>query len=648
MLLCSPLSRLHRPPSSFGDLRAFAPITGHQRHQSSPWLEPPPSACDSRLLASTFVQQPLVANRGSFPVQRSLHSAAVKAPARGVARAFFSRNKAGSMADGGGSATSQSKVVVVTGATKGLGRALVLELAKRGHRVAGCGRDVKQVEVVRQLLDDTRPPAAAAAAAASPAQHLMVAVDVASDGEVKAFAQNVISTLGVPDIVVNCAGLINANKRLWEVPCEEVDRVLDVNIKGTVNVIRHFAPTIVDRRNGVFVNFSSGWGRSVAAEVGPYCASKWAVEGLSKSLALELPAGCVSVALNPGVINTAMLHSCFGSSASMYQTPEECVGVNGGALRIAEVLPRHLSARLPCAYLLRPYPKPPSSHRAPPPLHFLERQPLLSPNFSRSSLPALLPIALLLPLPLPLAQQQEFPNQLLHPSTSYHLQTCSYALRPFFLSSQPSSDHQDKVGEKLSELNLPGLDPLAPRIPTAVNGKASDAPCPRAGDEDEEGDDDDDDDDDDGDDGDDDDDGDGYGHEEEAGDDDGDGDDGDDGGDDDADGEGGEEGGEEEGNGQEGEGDEEDGDEDVEEEGDGEDGDGNGENGDGNGENGDEEEQGDEGDDDGDEGDDDDEVDADDDDDDGDDGGDGDGDEDDDDDDDDDDEDAPAPKKARH
>ncbi|CAI5465228.1 unnamed protein product [Closterium sp. Yama58-4] len=254
------------------------------------------------------------------PVRRSPHPAAVKAPARGVARAFFSRSKAGNMADGAGSATSQSKVVVVTGATKGLGRALVVELAKRGHRVAGCGRDVKQVEVVQRLLDNTRPPAAAAA---SPAQHIMVAVDVASDGQVKAFAENVISTMGVPDIVVNCAGLINANKRLWEVPCEEVDRVLDVNIKGTVNVIRHFAPSIVDRRQGVFVNFSSGWGRSVAAEVGPYCASKWAVEGLSKSLALELPAGCVSVALNPGVINTAMLHSCFGSAASMYQTPEE-------------------------------------------------------------------------------------------------------------------------------------------------------------------------------------------------------------------------------------------------------------------------------------------------------------------------------------
>ncbi|CAI5978579.1 unnamed protein product [Closterium sp. NIES-64] len=582
MLLCSPLSRLHRPPSSLGDLRAFVPIAGHQRHQSSPCLEPRGGACDSRLFASTFVQQPLVTKRGSFPVQRSSHPAAVKAPARGVARAFFSRSKAGNMADGGGSAASQSKVVVVTGATKGLGRALVVELAKRGHRVAGCGRDVKQVEVVQRLLDDTRVPATTAAAAASPAQHLMVAVDVGSDGQVKAFAENVISTMGVPDIVVNCAGLINANKRLWEVPCEEVDRVLDVNIKGTVNVIRHFAPAIVERRHGVFVNFSSGWGRSVAAEVGPYCASKWAVEGLSKSLALELPAGCVSVALNPGVINTAMLHSCFGSAASMYQTPEEWAP--RGPIAAAE---------LQGGRFRQPWSK----------FAFLPGQ--------------------LFPSDVPCGLPDE-------------------ALAEFLAeASTKSSNHQDKGGEKLSELNLPGLDPLAPRIPTAANGKASDAPCPRAGDEDEEGDDDDDDDDDDGDDGDDDDDGDGDGDDEEAGDDDGDDNKGDDGGEDDADGDGGEEGGEEEGDGHEGEGDEEDGDEDVEEEGDEENGDG-----DGDGEDGDEE-QGDEGDDDGDEGDDDDEVDAGDDDDDDDDG-DGDDDGDDDEDDDDDDEDAPAPKKARH
>lgn len=54
----------------------------------------------------------------------------------------------------------------------------------------------------------------------------------------------------------------------------------------------------------------------------PYCASKWAVEGLSRSVAKELPPGVAIVALNPGVINTDMLASCFGNSASLYQQPE--------------------------------------------------------------------------------------------------------------------------------------------------------------------------------------------------------------------------------------------------------------------------------------------------------------------------------------
>ena len=57
-------------------------------------------------------------------------------------------------------------------------------------------------------------------------------------------------------------------------------------------------------------------------QVAPYCASKWAIEGLTRSVAKELPEGMAVIALNPGVINTDMLASCFGSSAALYQTPE--------------------------------------------------------------------------------------------------------------------------------------------------------------------------------------------------------------------------------------------------------------------------------------------------------------------------------------
>jgi NAD(P)-dependent dehydrogenase (short-subunit alcohol dehydrogenase family) len=69
------------------------------------------------------------------------------------------------------------------------------------------------------------------------------------------------------------------------------------------------------------VNFSSGWGRSTAPEVAPYCATKWGVEGLTRALAQELPAGLAAVALNPGIIDTDMLRRTFGSSASAYPDP---------------------------------------------------------------------------------------------------------------------------------------------------------------------------------------------------------------------------------------------------------------------------------------------------------------------------------------
>ena len=71
----------------------------------------------------------------------------------------------------------------------------------------------------------------------------------------------------------------------------------------------------------MIVNFSSGWGRSVDAEVAPYCATKWAIEGLTQALARELPPGLCAVPLNPGVIDTDMLRSCFGGSAGGYPQP---------------------------------------------------------------------------------------------------------------------------------------------------------------------------------------------------------------------------------------------------------------------------------------------------------------------------------------
>jgi NAD(P)-dependent dehydrogenase (short-subunit alcohol dehydrogenase family) len=80
---------------------------------------------------------------------------------------------------------------------------------------------------------------------------------------------------------------------------------------------------MVARGRGVVVNLSSGWGRSVAPEVASYCMSKWAIEGLTRALAAELPAGMAAVPLNPGVIDTELLRSCWGEGAGNYPSPEE-------------------------------------------------------------------------------------------------------------------------------------------------------------------------------------------------------------------------------------------------------------------------------------------------------------------------------------
>ncbi|XP_014508650.1 NADPH-dependent pterin aldehyde reductase [Vigna radiata var. radiata] len=206
------------------------------------------------------------------------------------------------------------RTVLITGVGKGLGRALAVELATRGHTIIGCSRSQHNLDSLQTQLSSSNRNH----------NHLFFNADVRSDESVQQMARLVMDQKAVPDIIVNNAGTINKNNKLWEVPAEEFEEVMDTNVKGTANVLRHFIPLMIALKNaeGIIVNMSSGWGRSGAALVAPYCASKWAIEGLSKSVAKEVGQGMAVVALNPGVINTDMLTSCFGSSASLYQSPQ--------------------------------------------------------------------------------------------------------------------------------------------------------------------------------------------------------------------------------------------------------------------------------------------------------------------------------------
>jgi len=185
---------------------------------------------------------------------------------------------------------------------------MTARFVEEGHTVIGCGRSATAVQ---DLQDAYGKP------------HRFDRLDVVNDAEVASWARSVLEEYGPPDLLINNAAIVNSNAAVWEVPAEEFDAVIDVNIKGVTNVIRHFVPLMVEQRHGIIVNFSSGWGRSTSPEVGPYCATKWAIEGLTQAMAQELPDGMAAVPLNPGIINTEMLQSCFGPAAGHYPDAEE-------------------------------------------------------------------------------------------------------------------------------------------------------------------------------------------------------------------------------------------------------------------------------------------------------------------------------------
>jgi NAD(P)-dependent dehydrogenase (short-subunit alcohol dehydrogenase family) len=196
--------------------------------------------------------------------------------------------------------------VLITGVTRGLGLALTEEFIRLGHRVTGCART---------------SPAVQALAGRFGHPHRFQAVNVADGQQVAAWAERMLAESPPPDLLINNAAVINTNAVLWETSPDDFSRVVDVNIKGVFHVIRSFLPAMIHQGSGVIVNFSSGWGRSTSPQVAPYCTTKWAIEGMTRALADELPYGMAAVPLNPGVIDTDMLRSCFGENASAYPTP---------------------------------------------------------------------------------------------------------------------------------------------------------------------------------------------------------------------------------------------------------------------------------------------------------------------------------------
>ncbi|HHK5558114.1 SDR family oxidoreductase [Bacillus cereus] len=201
-----------------------------------------------------------------------------------------------------------SKSVIITGVTQGLGRAMVDRFHELGWNIYGCGRSKDKIEELKKQYSKI---------------HDFQVIDVSDSQQVNNWANYILNTHTAPDMIINNASIVNQNAQLWKITAQEFENVMNVNVNGVVNVIRAFVPAMVARKEGIIINMSSSWGREGEAELAPYCASKFAIEGITKSMALELPHGMAVLALDPGgSISTPMLKSCAPQYINESPTPE--------------------------------------------------------------------------------------------------------------------------------------------------------------------------------------------------------------------------------------------------------------------------------------------------------------------------------------
>jgi 3-oxoacyl-[acyl-carrier protein] reductase len=187
------------------------------------------------------------------------------------------------------------KVAVVTGASRGIGRAIAALLASEGAAVAGCARQVNR----GHFLDDIDE--------AERARHLVAACDVRRSEEVRSFRDLVLARLGAPDILVNNAGMV-ARSSIETMPEETWDDVLASNLTSTFLVIQAFLPALRGRGRGRIINIGSVAGQRGTPLLGAYCAAKHGVVGLTRALAKELRSDRIAVnAICPGSVDTEML-----------------------------------------------------------------------------------------------------------------------------------------------------------------------------------------------------------------------------------------------------------------------------------------------------------------------------------------------------
>jgi NAD(P)-dependent dehydrogenase (short-subunit alcohol dehydrogenase family) len=206
------------------------------------------------------------------------------------------------------------KVVVITGAGSGIGRATAHLFAEQGATIVVCGRSLSSLnETVRQIERKNLGNA------------LAISVDVTSWDQVENMISTILQQFGRIDILINNAGIMGI-KPIVQVTEKEWEDILDTNLKGVFLCCKAVIPSMVAANQGIIINISSTLGKTGIAYHGAYCASKFGVIGLTESLANELKENKIRVfAVCPGSTNTELHRKAVGEEIARFAMPPRIV-----------------------------------------------------------------------------------------------------------------------------------------------------------------------------------------------------------------------------------------------------------------------------------------------------------------------------------